>query len=284
MTNTHDTAQPYRDADAAAAAIRSASGLERIDLSLTLGSGWSGAADLIGDEVWSAPAHSIPGFSRPAVDGHTGMLRAIRVTGTDAIALVLGARTHLYEGRGVPAVVHGVRTAAALGARTAILTNGCGGLNRDWRPGTAVLIRDHINFSGATPLVGATFLDQTEAYSQRLRSLAHRIDPSLPEGVYMQFHGPTYETPAEVRMAGVVGADLVGMSTVLETIAAREAGMEVLGMSLVTNLAAGISPEPLSHQEVIEAGRAAAPRLADLLSKITVGIAEAGPTTEERTA
>lgn len=134
--------------------------------------------------------------------------------------------------------------------------------------GTPVLIRDHINLTADTPLRGATFIDMTEAYSARLRDLAKEVDPSLAEGVYVQFRGPAYETPAEVGYAKVIGGDLVGMSTTLETIAAREAGLEVLGISLVTNLAAGISPAPLNHAEVIEAGQAAAPRLAALLSGI----------------
>ena len=189
------------------------------------------------------------------------------------IALVLGSRTHYYEGKGVRAVAHGMRTAAAAGARTVVLTNGCGGLNPQWSPGQAVLIRDHINLTGASPLEGATFVDLTDLYSQRLRTVAHTIDPTLPEGVYVQFPGPHYETPAEVKMAGILGGDLVGMSTTLEAIAAREAGMEILGISLMTNLAAGISPEPLSHAEVIAAGQEAAPRIARLLADIVQAIA-----------
>jgi purine-nucleoside phosphorylase len=181
---------------------------------------------------------------------------------------VLTGRTHLYEGKGVDQVVHGVRSVAAAGAKIIVLTNGCGGLNRDWPPGTPVLIRDHINLTGETPLSGPAFIDLTEAYSSRLRDLARTVEPTLPEGVYVQFHGPQFETPAEVRMAGILGADLVGMSTTLEAIAARAAGLEVLGLSLVTNLAAGISPEPLHHEEVLEAGRQAAPRLRKLLGGI----------------
>ena len=153
-----------------------------------------------------------------------------------------------------------------------MLTNGCGGLNRDWGPGTVVLIADHINLTGASPLLGATFIDLSEAYPRRLRDLARTVDPGLPEGVYVQFGGPQFETPAEVRMAGVLGGDLVGMSTALETIAAREAGLEVLGISLVTNLAAGISAEPLNHQEVLDAGREAAPRLRQLLAGIAAAL------------
>ncbi len=155
---------------------------------------------------------------------------------------------------------------AAAGAHTVLLTNGCGGLNRDWGPGTPVLIRDHINLTGTTPLTGATFIDLSEAYAVRLRELARTVEPTLPEGVYVQFPGPQYETPAEVGMARAIGGDLVGMSTALETIAAREAGLEVLGISLVTNLAAGISPSALHHAEVIQAGRDAAPRLRALLA------------------
>jgi purine-nucleoside phosphorylase len=149
-----------------------------------------------------------------------------------------------------------------------VLTNGCGGLNEAWTPGTPVLIKDHLNLTGRSPIVGANFVDLTDLYSSRLRALCKEVDETLDEGVYAQFPGPHYETPAEVRMAGVLGADLVGMSTTLEAIAAREAGMEVLGISLVTNLAAGISDQPLDHQEVIEAGRAAAERMGSLLGRL----------------
>lgn len=240
-------------------------GLTRLDLALVLGSGWSAAAADLGEPVGELPLADLPGFRAPAVAGHGGTLRAVQ-TATGKVAGVFTGRTHFYEGRGVDAVVHGVRTAAAAGADTLVLTNGCGGLNTDWSPGTPVLISDHINLTGATPLRGATFVDLTEAYARRLRDLARQVDPTLPEGVYVQFRGPAYETPAEVRMAGLLGGQLVGMSTALEVVAAREAGLEVLGISLVTNLAAGISPTPLSHAEVIEAGRQAAPRLRALLA------------------
>jgi purine-nucleoside phosphorylase len=199
------------------------------------------------------------------VVGHGGQLVLIR-TGTGHTAALFTGRTHFYEGRGVAPVVHGVRTAAAAGARVVVLTNGCGGLNPAWGPGTPVLIRDHINLTSATPLEGATFIDMTDAYAPRLRDLAREVDPTLDEGVYVQFRGPQYETPAEVMMAKAIGGDLVGMSTTLETIAAREAGLEVLGISLVTNPAAGISPTPLDHTEVLAAGKAAGPRLRGLLA------------------
>jgi purine-nucleoside phosphorylase len=149
-----------------------------------------------------------------------------------------------------------------------ILTNGAGGIKESWTPGTPVLISDHINLTATSPLEGATFIDLTDLYSVRLRSIARSIDPTLDEGVYVQFRGPHYETPAEVRMAQAMGGHIVGMSTALEAIAAREAGMEILGLSLITNLAAGISPHPLSHQEVVEAGKAAEARISALLVKI----------------
>ncbi len=259
---------PAQLAAEAAAAIAQASGVASHDIALVLGSGWSGAADLLGETVWEAPATDVPGFRPPAVEGHVGRLRSIRVADTGAHVLVLGARTHLYEGAGVDPVVHGVRTAAATGCGTLVVTNGCGGIDESWAPGTPVLISDQINFTGATPLVGATFVDLTDVYTPRLREIARQVDPTLDEGVYMQFHGPTYETPAEVRMARTMGATLVGMSTALEAIAARAAGLDVLGISLVTNLAAGISASPLSHAEVLEAGQAAAPRIAGLLADI----------------
>jgi purine-nucleoside phosphorylase len=176
-------------------------------------------------------------------------------------------RTHLYEGRGVEAVVHGVRTAAAAGCRTVILTNASGGLRPGLSVGDPVLISDHLNLTSRTPLVGAQFVDLTDLYSARLRALVREIDPSIAEGVYAAMAGPQYETPAEIRMLATLGADLVGMSTALEAIAAHAEGSEVLGVSLVTNLAAGLG-EPLDHEEVLAAGRAAATRMGQLLGKV----------------
>ncbi len=161
-----------------------------------------------------------------------------------------------------------MRTAAAAGCTTIVITNGCGGLRPEWAPGTPVLISDHINLTAHSPIEGANFVDLTDLYSPRLRAVAQEVDPTLDEGVYVQFRGPHYETPAEVRMAKVLGGDLVGMSTSLEAIAARQSGLEVLGVSLVTNAAAGISPNPLSHEEVLEAGRAAAERCGRLLADV----------------
>ena len=264
MPHHDDTTSPAARAQDAAAALRERFGIDRVDIGLVLGSGWKSGIDEIGTPLAGCELDALPGFLPPAVEGHGGRIVVVR-TPRDRVAAILTGRTHFYEGRGVAAVVHGVRTLAAAGATTLVLTNGCGGLDRSIAPGTPVLLRDHINLTGATPLVGATFIDMTDAYSPRLRDLARSVDPSLTEGVYVQFHGPEYETPAEVRMAGIMGGTLVGMSTTLETIAAREAGMEVLGISLVTNLAAGISPTPLNHEEVLEAGANAAPRLAALV-------------------
>ena len=263
---------PFDVARAAAALLTDLTGIARHDIALVLGSGWGGAADLLGEQVAEITATDLPGFTSSAVPGHGGTLRSIRIAGSDRYVLALGSRTHLYEGRGVRRVVHGVRTAAAAGARVVVLTNGCGGLAPSWTPGTAVLIRDHLNLTATSPLEGATFVDLTDLYSARLRGVAREVDPTLRECVYAQFRGPHYETPAEVAMAGVMGADLVGMSTALEAIAARHVGLEVLGLSLVTNLAAGVGTQPLSHDEVIEAGRAAAPRISRLLADIVARI------------
>ncbi|SJM47911.1 purine-nucleoside phosphorylase [Gulosibacter sp. 10] len=265
-------AVPAEVAARAAQVIADRTGVARHDIALTLGSGWGRAAESIGELVAEFPAEEVPGFSKPALTGHTGSIRSLRLP-SGAHALVIGARTHFYEGHGVRRVVHSVRTAAAAGARIMVLTNGAGGLDPDWAPGTPVLISDHINLTAASPLEGATFVDLTDLYSSRLRALVRELDP-LDEGVYVQFRGPHYETPAEVRMAGAIGGDIVGMSTALEAIAAREAGMEVLGFSLITNAAAGISPTPLSHAEVIEAGKAAEAHLAELLARVVARIAE----------
>lgn len=273
MTTAHHlledpTTDPAEVARAAASRLAELTGAHRHDVALVLGSGWAPAADLLGRTLATLATTDLPGFPAPAVPGHSGTIRSVQLGDGDQRALVFGTRTHLYEGRGVRAVVHGVRTAAAAGCRTVVLTNGCGGLEPSWAPGTPVLISDHINLTGTSPLEGATFVDLTDLYSARLRTLCRQVEPGLPEGVYVQFRGPQYETPAEVRMAGVLGGSLVGMSTALEAIAARQAGLEVLGISLVTNLAAGISAAPLDHAEVIAAGREAAARVGALLAEV----------------
>lgn len=273
MSETHlnplddPNANPFEVAADAAAEIARLTGVEKHDIALTLGSGWGKAADIIGETVATIPATEVTGFSKPALEGHVGTLRSIR-TPDGKNVLVIGARTHYYEGHGVRRVVHSVRTAAATGARIMVLTNGAGGVRETWTPGQPVLISDHINLTADSPLEGATFIDLTDLYSKRLRDIARSVDPTLDEGVYTQFRGPHYETPAEVQMAKHIGGHIVGMSTALEAIAAREAGMEILGFSLITNLAAGIQKTPLSHAEVIEAGREAEPVISALLARV----------------
>lgn len=253
------------DARRAADVLKRATGVERHDVAIVLGSGWVPALDSLGETVAELQVTDLPGFLPPAVEGHAGRIRSVQVG--DARVLAFLGRTHLYEGRGVAPVVHGVRVASASGCRTIVLTNACGGLRKGMAVGDAVLLSDHLNLTGRTPLVGARFVDLTDVYSPRLRAIVQEIDPSIAEGVYAMFPGPQYETPAEVRMAGVLGADLVGMSTVLEAIAARAEGLEVLGLSLVTNLAAGLGA-PLDHEEVLAAGKAAADRMGALFAAL----------------
>ena len=272
MADTHNPldapdADPFEIASRAADDIARLTGVEQHDIALTLGSGWAKAADLLGETVATVPAPEVTGFSKPALEGHPGTIRSIR-TAAGRNVLVIGARTHYYEGHGVRRVVHSVRTAAATGASIMVLTNGAGGVKKSFTAGSPVLITDHINLTADSPLEGANFVDLTDLYSARLREVARGIDPTLDDGVYVQFRGPHYETPAEVRMAERIGGDIVGMSTALEAIAAREAGMEVLGFSLITNLAAGIQTTPLSHEEVIQAGRDAEPVISALLAKV----------------
>lgn len=251
----------------AADELRARTSTDSFDVALVMGSGWVPAADALGDPAAELLVTELPGFAPPAAEGHAGRIRAVEVGGRRA--LVFLGRTHLYEGRGVDAVVHPVRAALAAGVTTVVLTNAAGGLRPEHQSiGDPVLISDHLNLTGANPLTGATFVDMTEAYSARLRDLAKEVDPSLSEGVYAAFRGPTYETPAEIRMLRTLGADLIGMSTVLETIAARQGGADVLGISLVTNIAAGLSGEPLDHEEVLAAGRASAGRMGALLGTV----------------
>ncbi|MGA0863428.1 MAG: purine-nucleoside phosphorylase [Ilumatobacteraceae bacterium] len=249
-----------------AAALQKLTGKSSHDLAIILGSGWEPAADLIGQADTAMSTADLPHFPRPTVAGHAGKFRSIESNGKNI--LVFLGRTHLYEELGVDAVTYAVRSAAAAGCTTIVLTNGCGGLTPTWIPGTPVLISDHINLTGTSPIRGANFVDLTDLYSPRLRAICREIDPSLDEGVYVQFRGPMYETPAEIGMVRAIGGSLVGMSTALEAIVARSLGMEILGISLVTNLAAGMSGMSLNHAEVIEAGRGAATRMGGLLSEV----------------
>jgi purine-nucleoside phosphorylase len=248
-----------------------------------LGSGWADAVGVLGTGDRCA-INEVPGFKKPSALGHGG--EAISLTIGASRVLVLTGRTHLYEGHGTAPVVHGVRTAAALGCRVAVLTNGAGVLREDWTIGEPVMISDHINLTGQSPMTGdnppapfaGRFVDLTDAYSKRLRDVArravadHASAPTMNEGVYLGLHGPHYETPAEIRAGRSWGADLVGMSTVLEVIAARHVGLEVLALSLPTNLAAGISPTPLSGEEVIAVGKRSAARAGEVLRAVLLAI------------
>jgi len=264
---------------------------------VVLGSGWASAADALSTNGPSANGPAAPqhdaqpprapsvefaltelgGFPRPTVAGHAGAGRSVLI-GSLRVLVYLG-RTHLYEGHPIDAVVHGVRTAAAAGCKVIVLTNAAGGINVSYQVGQPVLLSDHLNLTGRSPLAGpeppagygSRFVDLTQVYSPRLRALAASADPSLAEGVYAALPGPHYETPAEIRMLRAAGADMVGMSTALEAIAARHLGLEVLGISLITNPAAGLAAAELDHAEVIAAGRAAAARVGTLLAQIMPG-------------
>lgn len=261
-------------ADSAGAAIVRRTGGLTPSVAIVLGSGWLPAADTLGAPDVEVSTAELPGFPAPTVAGHHGAVRALSVGATRVLVMV--GRVHLYEGRSEDEVVHAVRAAIFAGCTTVVLTNAAGGLNPAWSPGTAVAISDHLNLTNRSPLSGppppepwsTRFVDLSEVYSRRLRGIAAAAHPGLEEGVYAALRGPHYETPAEVRMLRGMGADLVGMSTALEAIAARHLGAEVLGISLVTNLAAGVSPTPLDHADVLAAGAAAAPGLGGLLRSV----------------
>jgi purine-nucleoside phosphorylase len=265
---------PFELAVAAAAEVNKWAGGRPHDVAIVLGSGWQGVADGLGDAEAELLTSQLPGFSPPTVAGHHGQLRSLTMAGHRVLVCI--GRTHLYEGRDPSEVVHPVRTAVIAGAKVVILTNAAGGLDPTMRPGQAVLIRDQLNLTGTSPLSGppppddyrGRFVDLTELYPARLRTLAKGVDSTLAEGVYAGLNGPQYETPAEVAMLRGLGADLVGMSTAHEAIAAHHLGASVLGISLVTNLAAGVSPTPLDHAEVLAAGAAAAPYLVGLLAGV----------------
>lgn len=246
-------------------------GVRQHDIGVVLGSGWAHTIDSLGEINGQIAFSEVPGLGGDGVAGHVQSVTSVRLPNGHNV-LVFGSRTHYYSNRDAQAVAHIVRTIAAAGASSVVLTNGCGGLDAQVAPGTPVLISDHINLTGTTPLVGAEFVDMTDAYAQHLRAIAKQVDPTLTEGVYVQFAGPQYETPAEVRMAAALGGDLVGMSTALDTIAARHVGLEVLGLSLVTNAGAGVTEAPLSHEDVIAVGQNAAPQVSKVLADIVRAI------------
>lgn len=273
-TGIDPATDPALAAGAAAAELARRTGSARHEVAVVLGSGWRPAADVLGtpgsEDGAAAPVEipvaELPGFAIPQALGHPGTIRSVEVAGRRV--LVLLGRIHRYEGHGIASVVHGVRAACATGVRTVVLTNAAGGITDGLRIGQPVLISDHLNLTATSPLVGPRFVDLTDTYSPRLRALARQIDPTLAEGVYAGLPGPHFETPAEIRMLRTLGADLVGMSTVLEAIAARAEGAEVLGLSLVTNLAAGLAGAPLNHEEVLAAGQAAAEQMGELLREL----------------
>jgi purine-nucleoside phosphorylase len=265
---------PYELAERAANQLREQSGVDSYDVAVVLGSGWKEGAVALGEPKSVVEASSLSGFFAPTVAGHGSEILSVTMGGAN-VALIAG-RVHLYEGHSAHEVVHPVRTIIAAGAKKVVLTNAAGGLDPAISPGHVVVIRDHLNFTSTSPLEGdappaeyaARFVDLTDLYSARLRAELLIARPELTEGVYMGFRGPHYETPAEIAMAATLGASLVGMSTVLEAIAARHLDAEVLGLSLVSNFAAGLGAGSLSHQEVLEAGQDAAASLGALLSDV----------------
>jgi purine-nucleoside phosphorylase len=254
-----------RAADAATV-IAERTGVARHDATVVLGSGWDAAVGALGDVVAEITTAELPGFLPPAAPGHRGLLRSYNLDGLAVLAFL--GRTHLYEGHGPGPVAHAVRTAAACGANAAILTNASGGLRSDWAPGALAVIADHINATHVSPSVGASFVDLTDAWSPRLRSVARGLDPSVVEGVYVQMTGPSIQTVAETEMLRTIGADLVGMSTVIEAIAAREAGLELFGLSAVTTLEG--SGEELDPDEVVAIAEGTAARSAQLLADVVL--------------
>jgi purine-nucleoside phosphorylase len=274
----------FDQATAAAAYIRGRSRIEPA-IGIILGSGLGAFADHI-DEATAIPFTEIPHFPQSTVPGHSGRLVIGTLQGVPVA--VMQGRVHAYEGYSPEEVTFPVRVLGRLGVKTLIVTNAAGGIRLDMKQGDLVLLSDHINFTGRNPIVGKNderfgprFFDMTTAYSQRLRRLAaaaaQRQDFSLAEGVYLCVLGPSFETPAEIRAFRALGADLVGMSTVQEVITARQMGIEVVGISCVTNLAAGIQPEPLSHEEVIETGHRVAARFTQLLTALVPAIHEEIP-------
>jgi purine-nucleoside phosphorylase len=271
---TAPAVDPFAAAEAAAAELARRTEVPRHDVAVVLGSGWQDAADGLGTAPVELATGDLPGFVPPTVAGHQGRVRSVDIAGRRVLVLV--GRVHMYEGRSPAEVVHPVRMAVAAGAKVIVLTNAAGGIDPAYRVGQTVLIRDHLNLTGVSPLAGppppdgyaARFVDLTDCWSPRLRVLTRELDPDLVEGVYAALPGPHYETPAEIAMMRAAGADLVGMSTVLEAIAARHLGAEVLGLSLVTNAAAGVSGQPVGHEEVLAAGTTAAPGLARLIAGV----------------
>lgn len=271
----------------AAAFLRSKLGPVAPKIGVVLGSGLGAVADAVSDAVL-VPYAEIPHFPQSTVEGHSGRIVAGLLGGVPII--VMQGRVHFYEGYTPQQVTFPMRVLGALGVRVVILTNAAGGIKDGYRIGQLLVLSDHINFLGFNPLIGPNeprfafregaglrFFDMTEAYSKGLRALAQKAAEAdgftMDEGIYLAVSGPSFETPAEIRAFCTLGATLVGMSTVPETIVARHMGLEVLGISCVTNLAAGLGTTPLSHQEVFEAGKQVEHRLAGLFKRLLPQIA-----------
>jgi purine-nucleoside phosphorylase len=264
-----DVTDPHLLAEQAAGRVAELTGVGQHRAVVVLGSGWGPAAEAFGEPIAELPMTDVPGFVAPTAEGHRGTIASYDVGGVPT--LVLAGRTHLYEGLGLGPVVHGIRTAAAAGCSLALLTNANGSLRPDLEIGQPVLVRDHLNLTGTSPLLGARFVDLTDCWSARLRTLARESDPWLVEATYAWLPGPHYETLAEAEWVRRIGGEVLGMSTVPEAIAGRECGLEVLGLSTVTAVEgddAGIDPSEV----VAVAERTAArigPLLADLVRKGT---------------
>jgi purine-nucleoside phosphorylase len=254
----------YQLADEAAAVLAARTGVDRHDVFVVLGSGWTEAADAVGHTIAELPTTDVPGFHSPTAPGHVGLIRSVDCHGTPVLAFL--GRTHLYEGHGSDAVVHAVRTAAATGTRLGVLTNANGSLHPEWATGTGVLIADHVNLSGGSPLTGARFVDQVDTWSPRLREWAREQDSALVEGTYAMVRGPEYQTLAETNLLRTCGADVVGMSTVLEAIAAREHGVELLGLSVVTTREG--TGEVIDPEHVVAVASAAATKLGGTIAAV----------------
>jgi purine-nucleoside phosphorylase len=235
-----------------------------MSVAVILGSGLGGFADTLEDRV-ETPYSQIPGWPVSTAVGHAGKLVTGRLGATEVI--VAAGRAHLYEGYTAQHVAYPIRELAWRGVTSLVVTNAAGGINPSYKPGDLVLISDHINLMGANPLTGPEFIDMSDAYSSAYRAIAREAGV-LNEGVYAALPGPSYETPAEIRYLRTIGADLVGMSTVPEVIAANHLGIKVLGISCVTNMAAGILPQKLTHREVMETGDRVKDTLAALLRVI----------------
>ena len=272
----HQAPDPYRSAAEAGEQLRDRLGQHRV--AVVLGSGWSGVAEDLGEVTGELAATDLPGVAAPTVPGHDGRLRSVQVGHADGRrtpTLVVAGRSHLYEGHDAAAVVHLVRAAVLSGCSTVVLTNAAGSLRPEVGVGSAVVVSDQLNLTGTDPMCGppppegpsSRFTDLTDLYDRELRARLLARRPDLPEGVYAGLRGGSFETPAEIRMLRTLGADLVGMSTVLESIAAHHLGARVAGISLVTNLAAGLQ-ESVDHEEVLAAGRAAAGSLATVLQDL----------------